>query len=64
MVLPMIAAMGVAFFDIHDALFPEGELSLIYLVVFVVFYIVGPGRYSLDYLIDLRFQKDKSKVLP
>ena len=64
MVLPMIAAMGVAFFDIHDALFPEGELSLIYLVVFVVLYIVGPGRYSLDYLIDLRFQKDKSKVLP
>ena len=64
MVLPMIAAMGVAFFDIHDALFPEGELSLIYPVVFVVLYIVGPGRYSLDYLIDLRFQKDKSKVLP
>ena len=64
MVLPMIAAMGVAFFDIHDALFPEGELSLIYLVVFVVLYIVGPGRYSLDYLIDLRFQKDKSKALP
>ena len=31
MVLPMIAAMGVAFFDVHDAMMPEGELALIYM---------------------------------
>ena len=62
MVLPMIVAMGVAFFDIHDALFPQGELSLIYLVVFVLLYFVGPGKYSLDYLIDMKFQKDKSRL--
>ena len=60
MVLPMIVAMAVAFFDIHDALLPQGELSLIYLVVFIILYFVGPGKYSLDYLIDMKFQKDKA----
>ena len=57
----MIAAMAVAFFDVHDAMFPDGELSLIYLVLFVILYITGPGRYSIDYLIDMKFQKDKNQ---
>ena len=59
MVLPMIAAMAVAFFDVHDAMLPQGELSLIYLVVFVMLYVVGPGKYSIDYLIDSKFRKEK-----
>lgn len=61
-VLPMIAAMAVAFFDVHDGMFPEGELSLIYLILFILIYITGPGRYSFDYLIDRRFQKDKASA--
>ena len=60
-VIPMIAAMAVAFFDVHDAMFPDGELSLIYLVLFVILYITGPGRYSIYYLIDMKFQKDKNQ---
>lgn len=59
MVLPMIVAMGVAFFDVHDAIMPEGELSLIYMIVFLILFFTGPGRYSLDYLIDMQFKKDK-----
>ena len=59
-VIPMIIAMAVAFFDVHDAMFPEGELSLIYLIIFIILYFTGPGRYSVDYLIDRKFQKDKS----
>ena len=59
MVLPMIAAMAVAFFDIHDALLPDGELALIYLIVFLILYIVGPGMYSVDYLIDMKLRKEK-----
>ena len=51
--------MAVAFFDIHDAMFPEGELALIYLIMFVILYFTGPGRYSLDYLIDQKVQKSK-----
>lgn len=58
-VLPMIAAMAVAFFDIHDGMFPDGELSFIYLILFLILYITGPGRYSLDYLIDKRLKKEK-----
>ena len=57
---PMIGAMGVAFFDIHDAMMPEGELALIYFIVFIVLFLVGPGRYSLDFLIDMKFQKEKN----
>ena len=61
MMLPMIVAMGVAFFDVHDALLPEGELSLIYLIVFILLYFVGPGRFSVDYLIDMKFSKEKAQ---
>lgn len=46
--LPMIFAMGVAFFSWHGGLMPDGELSLIYFVVFVMMFVAGPGRYSLD----------------
>ena len=61
MVLPMIAAMGVAFFDVHDAMMPEGELALIYMIVFLILFFTGPGRYSVDYLIDMQLKKDKVK---
>ena len=62
-VIPMIVAMAVAFFDVHDGMFPDGELSLIYMVLFSILYITGPGRYSLDYLIDMKFQKEKSATI-
>ena len=60
--IPMIASMAVAFFDIHDGFMPEGELSLIYLIVFIVLFITGPGRYSADYLIDRKVKKDKEQL--
>ena len=59
--VPMVLSMAVAFFDIHDGMMPEGELSLIYLVVFLGLFIAGPGRYSVDYLIDTRIQKEKDQ---
>ena len=58
--IPMIVTMAVAFFDIHDAMMPEGELALIYLIVFIILFFTGPGRYSFDYIIDTKFKKDKS----
>ena len=60
--IPMIVSMAVAFFDIHDGFMPEGELSLIYLIVFIVLFIAGPGRYSADYLIDRKVKKDKEQL--
>ena len=58
MTIPMIIAMGVAFFDIHDAILSQGELALIYFIVFILLYMTGPGRYSADYLIDRKLKKE------
>lgn len=60
MTIPMIIAMGVAFFDVHDAMMPEGELALIYFITFIILFLVGPGRFSVDYLIDMKFSKEKA----
>ena len=57
--IPMIVSMGVAFFDVHDAILPEGELALIYMSTFFILFLIGPGRYSFDYLIDMRIRKEK-----
>jgi putative oxidoreductase len=61
-VIPLMLTMAVAFFDVHDADFPGGELSFIYLVLLIIIYFTGPGRYSVDYLIDMRFRKDKEEL--
>lgn len=60
--IPMMAAMAVAFFDVHDGMMPEGELALIYLIVFLVLFMTGPGRYSVDYLIARKVNKDKEEL--
>ena len=48
-VLPLIFTMVVVAFIVHggDA-FGDKELSLLYLVIFAVLFITGPGKYSLD----------------
>ena len=60
--IPMSVAMAVAFFDIHDGMMPEGELALIFMIVFIALFITGPGRYSVDYLIDKKVEKDKEEL--
>ena len=59
--IPMIISMGVAFFDVHDAMMPQGELSFIYFTVFILLFFVGPGRFSVDYLLDKKFRKVKEQ---
>ena len=61
-VIPLMISLAVAFFDVHNAQLPEGELSLVYLLLVVLLYFMGPGRYSLDYLIDRRLKKDVADV--
>jgi putative oxidoreductase len=47
--IPMIFTMIIAFFVIHGAdPFSVKELSFVYLTVFVLMYISGPGKYSID----------------
>lgn len=50
--IPMIITMCVAFFWVHggDA-FAAKELSFVYLTIFVLLYITGPGEFSFDSLI-------------
>lgn len=44
--------MGVAFFVIHgNDPFSLKELAFVYLVIFILMYIAGPGKFSLDRLI-------------
>lgn len=56
--VPMIFSMGVALFVVHtNDPFAVKELALIYLSVFVLMFISGPGNYALDHLIAERIRK-------
>ena len=55
--LPMIFAMGMAFFVIHDGSLDGGELSLIYMMIFVFMYFIGPGKLSIDAWLKRRFEE-------
>lgn len=59
--IPMICTMLVAFFVIHagDA-FAVKELAFTYLVVFVLMFISGPGKFSIDYIIGSELIRRKS----
>jgi putative oxidoreductase len=52
--IPLIVTMCVAFFFVHGGKFVgegNGELALLYLVVFLVLTVTGPGKYAIDNLI-------------
>lgn len=58
--IPMIFTMVIAFFVIHEAdPFAVKELSFLYLVVFVLLYVAGPGRFSVDNFIAKFLRKRK-----
>lgn len=60
--IPMIFTMCVAFFVIHaNDPFSTKELALIYLVVFIVMYIAGPGKFSVDHWLGKQLHS-RSKV--
>ena len=51
--IPLIIAMSLAFFSANNMNYTKtgGELSLMFLICFVVILIMGPGKISLDKLI-------------
>lgn len=49
---PLIITMAVAAFIVHAGdPFKQKELSLLYLVLYFVLFIIGSGKYSVDYFI-------------
>lgn len=56
--IPMIFTMSIAFFIIHgsDPLSTK-ELALVYLVIFVIMFIAGPGKYAIDPIFLTRSRK-------
>ena len=54
--IPLIMTMLVATFVIHGAdPFAKKEFALLYLLIYLAVFVIGSGKYSLDYL----FQKKK-----
>ena len=49
--IPMTIAFGI----LHSGSIVHGELALLYLLVFLVLEITGPGKYSLDTLLNTHF---------
>ena len=50
--IPMIITMIVAFFMVHSGMpFAAKELSFIYMAIFILLFITGPGKYSFDAVI-------------
>lgn len=57
--IPIIIVLGTAFFYIHGGNIAAGELALSYLILFILMYIAGPGRYSVDAIINRYLNKDE-----
>ena len=56
--IPMIFTMCIAFFVIHAGdPFSAKELSFIYLTTFIIIWVSGAGKYSLDYMIRVKLIK-------
>ena len=67
--IPMVFTMAVAFFVIHgNDPFATKELAFVYLVVFILMYIIGPGKFAVDRwirkaLFQINYQGGSSKGL-
>lgn len=47
--LPLIGAMAVALFFAHGGdFYGEGELAGLFMAVFIIIFLMGPGKFSLD----------------
>ena len=61
--IPMIFSMCVAFVVVHRGQpFAAKELAFIYLVVFVLLFAMGAGKYSLDNIIAVRLYEERTAM--
>lgn len=57
--LPMIITMLVAFLWVHGGDIHGGELSFVYLMVFILLWVTGPGLFSIDKLLFGKAEKPR-----
>jgi putative oxidoreductase len=51
-VIPILITMGVAYFIVHGgAPFQTRELAFVFLMLAIILFILGPGKYSVDRLV-------------
>lgn len=56
--IPMMFTMFIAFYVIHsNDPFNVKELAFVYLIVFVFLFIMGPGKYAIDYFLGKKILK-------
>lgn len=55
--LPMIFTMIVAFATVHGGSVSAGELAFLYLVIFILSWFAGAGKYSIDGFIARKISK-------
>ncbi|MCR5076525.1 MAG: DoxX family protein [Prevotella sp.] len=55
--LPMIFTMIVAFTTVHGGSVNDGQLAFLYLIVFVLSWFAGAGKYSVDGFIGSKLNK-------
>lgn len=48
-VLPVVVLLTIAFFGVHAGSFSQGELALVYLLMFILLFFFGAGRLSVDH---------------
>jgi putative oxidoreductase len=57
----LTATMTIAFFLVHYGdPFSKKEMAFLYLIIYVILLILGPGKFSVDYFVG-RFKKAKAK---
>lgn len=54
--LLIITMMGVIYVTAHGNIY-EGEVAFLYLLLFAAFFFQGPGKWSLDYLLEKRLNR-------
>lgn len=57
--LPMITTMAVAFWGVHGGSLQQGELSFIFLIVFILLWVAGPGLFSIDKMLFGKTEKPR-----
>lgn len=59
--IPMMFTMCVAIVAVHSGdPFSVREQAVVYLAIFVLMYIAGAGRFSLDYMIARSYEKERT----